>query len=586
MNESNVDFKNSLNQLRRIVDNIDTFTNTNQCFDFLTQLGDEKVFMIVSGTLGQLIVPIIHHMSHLNSIYIFCENQLKHEQWANEWTKMKGVFSQIDNLCDILITDIRQCDRDSISISVTSDDLNRLDPSFMYTQLLKKLFLEMEYNDDVKKEFIDFCREQYRDNPYELQIIDEFEHDCGTHTPIWWYTRECFIYKMLNRALRIQDVEIIIMMSYFIRDVHRHIQEIHSQTIHQDSFTVYRGQGMLLEDFDRIKMSKGRLLAFNNFLSTSLNREVSLSFAKTSLQKFDLVGILFEMTITPSIPSTPFASVSDISAFASEQEILFSMHAVFRICEINQIEDRLWRIELILTSDNDQELKLLTEHIEQEIQASTGYHRLGELLLRMGNFEDAEEAFEKLLDETSNDDVENLAYIYNQLGRIKNIKGQYQAALEFYKKQLEIQQKLLLPNHRNFTATYNDIGDVYANMGEYSKALEFYQKSLENAQKYLSPDHPALGATYNNIGEVYENIGDYSYALEFHEKSLEIQQKCLPPNHPELGATYNNIGEVYANMGQYSKALECYQKSQEIQQKSLLQNHPELATTYHNSAAV
>jgi len=241
INESDVDFQNSLIQLRRIVNTINTFADIDQCVDFLTKNKDEKIFMIVSGTLGQFIVPNINHLPQLQSIYVFCENTSIHKQWAKDWTEVKDVYTCIEKICDILKEDTQQCDRNSVLMRVTSEDLNRLDPSFMYTQLFKKNFLEMEYDDDAKTEFIEFCREQYHNNPNELKIIDEFEEHYSTHPPIWWYTRECFTYKMLNRALQTQDIEIIIKMSFFLSDVHRNIQELHSKMEHNGIFTVYRG---------------------------------------------------------------------------------------------------------------------------------------------------------------------------------------------------------------------------------------------------------------------------------------------------------------------------------------------------------
>jgi hypothetical protein len=233
--------KNSLIQLRRIFNTIDTLTDINLCVNFLSQIKDEKVFMIISGKLGQLVLPNIHDLPQLHSVYIFCENNSIHEKWMKDWGKVKDVFTDIEHICGTLKNDTQQCDRNSVSISVTSGDLNRLDPSFMYTQLLKQMFLEVEYHDDAKTDFTEFCREQYHNNPDELIIIDEFAQDYGAHTPIWWYTRECFTYKMLNRALRTQDIEIIIKMGFFLCDVHRHIEEVHSQMEHKGIFTAYRG---------------------------------------------------------------------------------------------------------------------------------------------------------------------------------------------------------------------------------------------------------------------------------------------------------------------------------------------------------
>jgi hypothetical protein len=140
---------------------------------------------MVSGALSQLIVPLIHDISQLDSIYIFCEDKSKYEHLIMGCPKVKCVFNQIEAICDVLKRDIQQCDRDSVSITFTSKDMNRLEPSFMYTQLLKEILLDMEYDDKAKTELVEFCRVQFRDNPHELQIIDEFERDYHVHTPIW-----------------------------------------------------------------------------------------------------------------------------------------------------------------------------------------------------------------------------------------------------------------------------------------------------------------------------------------------------------------------------------------------------------------
>ena len=42
------------------------------------------------------------------------------------------------------------------------------------------------------------------------------------------------------------------------------------------------------------------------------------------------------MTIDPSISATPFANVKNVSYFQEEEEILFSMHSVFRIGQVKQ----------------------------------------------------------------------------------------------------------------------------------------------------------------------------------------------------------------------------------------------------------
>src|SRR6478736_603000 len=109
-------------------------------------------------------------------------------------------------------------------------------------------------------------------------------------------------------------------------------------------------------------------MSFNNFLSTSLDQEVSRAFAENTPANPDLIGVLFEIIINPSVSSPPFANVSNVSCFIGEEEILFSMHSVFRIGQIKQIDgnNRLWQVDLILTGDNDPPLHALTESMRKE----------------------------------------------------------------------------------------------------------------------------------------------------------------------------------------------------------------------------
>jgi hypothetical protein len=173
---------------------------------------------------------------------------------------------------------------------------------------------------------------------------------------------------MLNRALRVMDVDIIIKMGFFVGDLHRQVEQLHKEQFgggHSGkSFIAYRGQGLSTIDFDQLQNTKGGLMSFNNFLSTSTDRNVSMGFAHRALPNPDLVGILFVMTIDPSISSTPFASITGVSYYEDrENEVLFSMHTVFRIREMKQMgeNNRLYQVDLTLTGDNDPDLCALTD---------------------------------------------------------------------------------------------------------------------------------------------------------------------------------------------------------------------------------
>ncbi|CAF3818168.1 unnamed protein product [Adineta steineri] len=587
------DCRDIIDQLRSIVNSIDIYSDVDYCIDFLSDIKDEKAFMILSGAFGQQIISYIHDIPQLHSIYIFCGSKIKHEQWAKDWPKIKGVFTQIEPICDALKQTTQKCEQNITPISfvtaneVSDQNFDQLDQSFMYTQILKEILFEIKYNQQSIKDLVSYCREQYAGNSNEIQIIDGFEENYRKHSPIWWYTYSCFIHSMLNRALRTHEVDIIIKMGFFIQDLHRQIDKLHKEQLDEQqkrSFIVYRGQGLLKEDFQKLIKAKGGLMSFNNFLSTSKKRKIALEFSQDALNNIDMFGILFKMIIEPSNLSTPFAFIDGISYYTTEQEILFSMHTIFRIGDIKQIDDnntnRLYQVELKLTSIKNQQIIALTERMREETYGSNGWHRLGMLLIKLGKYDKAEQVY-KVLFNLSTDNTEK-ALLYHQLGLIKRNQGDYNEALLSYEKALEIYQKFLPEDHPDLATSFNNIGQVYKNMGEYSKALSFYEKSLDIFQKTLPSKHTSLAISYNNIGLIQRFMGEYAKALESHEKALEIEQNSLPSNHPSLATSYNNIGLVYKHMGEYTKALESHEKALEIEQKTLPSNHPSLAISYNN----
>jgi tetratricopeptide (TPR) repeat protein len=450
IDDDNEDCQNTVSQLRRVVNDINTFTDADQCIEFLQIIYNEKACMIISGSLGQDIVPRIHNMSQVDSVFIFCGNKQRHEQWTKNWSKIKGVFTDISLICEALEQAAHQCEQDAIPISfidTTNDmankNLNQLDCSFMYTQIMKEILLNIKFDENHIEQFVQHCREAFADNKEQLIKVKELEQTYHQKSPVWWYTCESFLYPMLNRALRLIDADVIIKMGFFIGDLHRQIEQLHNNQFYEhhtnENLTVFRGQGLSKTDFEQMSKTKGGLMSFNNFLSTSTARETSLKFSRRALLNPDMVGLLFVMMIDPSKSTTPFASVNGISYFSKEDEILFSMHTVFRIHNVKQMDENqgLFQVDLTLTSDSDEDLRVLAERIRQEIDSDCKeWYRLGKLLLKLGQFDKAQQIYEVLLDQATNDIEKALSY--HRLGWVKMEKGEYKEALPYCKKALKI----------------------------------------------------------------------------------------------------------------------------------------------------
>jgi tetratricopeptide (TPR) repeat protein len=641
IDENHDDYPNSINQLQQVVNTINTFIDADECIDFVTDMTEETALMIVSERFSEDVLPVVRDIFQIKSVYIMCKNKTELENWDKKWPKVQGTYTDIPSICRTIRGDSKVCDYNAVSISYikkndesSAENLDTLDCSFMYTQILKDILLTIDFTREHIDQFLNYCREQFADSKTKLSVVKKIEDEYYDQSPIRWYTSDTFLYGMLNRALRLMDVEVIVKIGFFLRDVHQQLTRLHDEQFGEpdmwDPFIVYRGQSLPTNEFNKLKSTKDGLLSFNNFLSTSFNRDVGKLYADNNLGDPDVMGVLFVITIDVTISVTSFALITSESYFGGgEGEVLFSMHSIFRIGEMKQLDDneRLWQIKLTLTNDNDSQLMAVMKSMQKDISSKyRGWHRLGKLLMKLGQYDKAQELYETLLEQTNNEQEQ--AYLYHMSARVydnqgnypkavryysqsleikkktvharhpsliptySNIAlvcehmGQYSRALEFYEICLRLSKKYLPANHPDLATIYNNSAAVYINLSEYAKALEYYEKALEIWKEKLPTNHPTLATSYNNLAWIHEKIGEHSKAIEYCEKALNIKKRILPPNHPDVAASLNSIGIEHYNAGNYSRALEYYESALDIWQKSLFENHPNLAILYNNISMV
>ena len=591
------DLDHFVDQLKKISVGVESFTDANQCVDFLTDVADKRMrnLIIMYACREAGLVSLFGDIPQVCSVYMFETPMTTNKLPQGKIKKFKGVHHDIEEICQSIQKDIHRQWFDSTPLSIISanspEDLNDLDPSFMYTQLLREVIVEMEY--DARKargDFVAYGRQHFSPLDYSPEELDRFEESYAHHSPIWWYTKQPFIYSNLNKALRTQDTELIMKMGFYIQDVYREAEQRKSQLKVHSKMIVYRGQGLSDQDFEKLQRSKGGLLSFNNFLSTSRNQKISMTFAEDVRDNTNLVGILFEVEIDPLVSSSTFLSVEDLSQFPQEQEILFLMHSVFRIVDLAEIGERLWKVNLTLTDDNDKDLNLITRCLRDEILSNDGWDRVAIIMLRLGKFDKALEIYISTLETTIDDDQEALDLAQVKMMLITGVShltvGTYSSDISNLEEVLEIVGRYLPANHFFFVNIYYYIGLAQCQMGDYPLSLSTLERALEILQQSPSYLQSYMAALCNAMGNLHRTMGHYQLALSYIEKALEVQQSFLPHNHPDLAWTCNNLAGCHQCMGNYSKALDYHKKTLIIQQKSLPVDHPQLGLVYCNIAFI
>lgn len=560
------EYADTQDELQTLVQVFRTFRNLDQCIDFITDITEGKIFFITSNTLGKFLVPLIHSYEQIDSIYIFYSTKSTDvELWTKDYKKIKEIFHDMKLIPNRFLKDtIEKEENNPIAISflssidINSKDINRQDPSFMYFQLIKEILLNdhlSESDEETKNEMIAYCRQICVDNPNAIVILDEFEQSFIPEMSIYWYTRECFLYKILNKALWTPQPDVLYKLRYFLRHLYYQIlSQANTQRDQLSSMIVYRGQTMSKDQINKLKQNVGGFLSFNNFLSTSLEKDVARNFLIGSEE----IGVLFEMQIDPTIEKFPMINIELISYLQKqdcEQELLFAMGSVFRIIQIQQEEKNLYRVQLKLSADSDQQLAEYTKRTREQTRTSHSFLSLLRLMNELSQYSSVDQFAEMLREDvglSANPAI--LGAVHHMFGSIYHARGQSKKALDHYQKSLTIYLDFLPADHPTLTPTYNNMGIVYLSQSDFNKAFEFQKLALDCQMKSDNPNPSALILYTNNLAKIYSYQGKYNDALEYHKRALELQKQFLGENDPSLTETYDWISSVYQKINNYEQA--------------------------------
>ena len=246
--------------------------------------------------------------------------------------------------------------------------------------------------------------------------------------------------------------------------------------------------------------------------------------------------------------------------------------------KVSILNDLAWeftKIDFNKASKYAKDAKNISQKILFKRGEITSNVRLGTIAIYEKKIEKAKSIFLQILeDEKKENYTYGIGRAQNQLGRIYNLKGDFNEAIKYYKRALENFQTL--GNKATVALVNNNIGVLYKKKGEYNIAIEYYLNSLKIRKKLKDKKKSAY--TLSNIGSLNIDIGNYSKAIEFLRESeillIEFNQLY------ELSKVYTNLGVAFFRMRKEKKALENYKKAIEINQK--LGFHDKNINLYNN----
>ena len=139
---------------------------------------------------------------------------------------------------------------------------------------------------------------------------------------------------------------------------------------------------------------------------------------------------------------------------------------------------------------------------------------------------------------------------YANLGFHYRRKGEWDKALDYYTKALQLNRKL---SSQPLAQLYVNIGVAYRQRGDYRNGITCNLKALE-----LDPYN---FYAYSNLGIVYTLIGEYEKALQYAHKAIVL--------NPQYSDGYNNLGVIYVKRGEMDLAKDFFKMAYEIDPANL-----------------
>jgi two-component system, NarL family, sensor kinase len=207
-------------------------------------------------------------------------------------------------------------------------------------------------------------------------------------------------------------------------------------------------------------------------------------------------------------------------------------------------------------------------------------HYLGLINRLQGNFRESLQYFESALEHFESDSAtlqSCLGALFN-IGVIHQTVGDYDKALEFFYRELELRTKLKIRN--GYGSTLNSIGVTLKKMGNNERALEIYNEALASAIE--AGDSVDLSNIYNNRGIVKELLGDLTGAMADYRTSLALDM--IDGYASGIASSYESLSKNYLKLQMLDSAA--YYAEMAYEMRKDLGQLKELVQSGHNLVQV
>lgn len=202
---------------------------------------------------------------------------------------------------------------------------------------------------------------------------------------------------------------------------------------------------------------------------------------------------------------------------------------------------------------------------------------LADLRRMVSDFDGAESVYLEGLslaaEMTQNDSVDapnlEIARLQSGLASLYDFTSREERAIPLYEEAIQRFEANNPPELEEAAYLCNNVGMIYKQMDEYQAAEAFYKKALSIFEMNRGSSHHSVGTVLNNLGGLYTSMGFHDKAREAHERAMKIREQAYPRNHPDLGQSLCNMAAVYHQLNDFNNAKKHYEAALRLFEKNL-----------------
>ena len=136
---------------------------------------------------------------------------------------------------------------------------------FIVHSILLDILKRMPSDEHAKEHLIDTFTSFLCDSKYDLIMIERFRTIFKPEDAIKWYTNNCFLFRLVNRALRTETPKLLFAFRFFIIVLCDELQHGKEKLSSNTTFTLFHGQQMTVSEFHRLLEMIDGFITTNGF---------------------------------------------------------------------------------------------------------------------------------------------------------------------------------------------------------------------------------------------------------------------------------------------------------------------------------